>query len=148
MKTISIHLFACLLLLCPCFCSAQTKPQSKDLIEIEKVLDMQVKAWNEGNIDKFMQGYWNSDSLSFVGKSGVTRGWNATLDHYKKTYPDKATMGSLVFMLLSKEKMGPENYLIIGKWHLRREQDEVGGYFSLVWKKIKGHWYIIVDHTS
>ena len=119
-----------------------------NVLEIEKVLEMQTKAWNEGNIDQFMEGYWNSDSLSFVGKNGVTKGWKATTERYKKTYPDKATMGTLTFTLISKEKLGAENYLVIGKWHLQREKDDVGGHFSLVWKKIKGHWYIISDHTS
>ncbi len=121
---------------------------SPDVLAIEKVLATQAIAWNEGNIEKFMEGYWNSDSLSFVGKNGVTKGWKATLERYKKTYPDKASMGNLVFTLISKEKLGPENYLIIGKWDLQREKDSVGGHFSLVWKKIKGHWYIISDHTS
>ncbi len=129
-----------------CYCSfAQT---NTDILAIEKVLAMQTKAWNEGNIEKFMEGYWNSDSLSFVGKNGVTKGWKATLDRYKKTYPDKATMGKLTFTFISKEKLGSENYLVIGKWHLQREKDEVGGHFSLIWTKINGKWFIISDHTS
>ena len=115
--------------------TAKTKLHSTDFSVIEKILDMQVKAWNEGNIEKFMEGYWNSDSLSFVGKNGVTKGRKATLERYKKTYPDKATMGKLTFTLISKEKLGPENYLVIGKWDLKREKDSVGGHFSLVWKK-------------
>lgn len=122
--------------------------QNKALIEIQQVMDMQVAAWNEGNIDKFMEGYWNNDSLSFVGKSGVTFGWKATHANYKKNYPDKATMGTLVFTIIKKEKLGPENYLVIGKWNLKRATDEVGGHFSLIWKKIKGKWLIISDHTS
>ena len=129
-------------------CSFSFAQNNSDTTEIKKVLDMQVKAWNEGNIEKFMEGYWNSDSLSFVGKSGITKGWKATLERYKKTYPDKATMGKLTFTILSKEKLGAENYLVIGKWHLLREKDEVGGHFSLIWKKIKNRWYIISDHTS
>jgi hypothetical protein len=138
------HLFVALIFICS-FAYAQN---NRDTIEINKVLAMQVKAWNEGNIEKFMEGYWNSDSLSFVGKNGITKGWKATLDRYKKTYPDKAAMGKLTFTLLFKEKLGPENYLVIGKWHLLREKDEVGGHFSLIWKKIKNKWYIISDHTS
>ena len=122
--------------------------RNTDIFEIENVLNMQVKAWNEGNVERYMEGYWNSDSLIFVGKSGVTKGWKETLEHYKKRYPDKATMGELTFTLISKEKLGAENYLVIGKWHLQRERDEVGGHFSLIWKKIKGKWYIISDHTS
>lgn len=132
------------------FAYGQKKPLTNNSAPaaIEKVMAMQVQAWNEGDIEKFMEGYWNSDSLSFVGKSGVTFGWKATLENYKKTYPDKATMGTLVFTIIKKEKLGPENYLVIGKWHLQRAKDEVGGHFSLIWKKIKGRWLIISDHTS
>ena len=148
-KTILLAFFSVFLSL---FTSAQqmgkVRSPDSDLAAIEKVLDMQVTAWNEGNIEQFMQGYWNSDSLSFVGKNGVTKGWKATLERYKKTYPDKATMGKLTFTLISKEKLGNENYLVIGKWDLQREKDSVGGHFSLVWKKINGRWHIISDHTS
>jgi len=141
-----------LLILCAClsFLAAAQKTIKKANAEseIEKVMAMQEQAWNEGNIEKFMEGYWKSDSLSFVGKNGITYGWKNTLANYKKNYPDKETMGKLTFTLLKKEKLGPENYLVIGKWRLLRSKDEVGGHFSLIWKKIKGKWVIVSDHTS
>lgn len=119
-----------------------------DISEIEKVMKMQEQAWSEGNAEKFMQGYWNSDSLTFVGKNGLTYGWKQTLANYIKNYPDKETMGKLTFTLIKKEKLGPENYLVIGKWQLQRSKGDVGGHFSLIWKKINGQWVIISDHTS
>ncbi len=124
--------------------------QKKDpsIPAIEKVLYAQQEAWNEGNIDKYMEGYWHSDSLKFIGKKGITSGWQATLENYKKGYPDKATMGVLTFTLLSEEKLGHDCYMIIGKWQLHREKDDVGGHFSLIWKKINGKWLIVTDHTS
>jgi photosystem II stability/assembly factor-like uncharacterized protein len=121
---------------------------NKDLEEINKVLEMQSVAWNEGDVEKYMEGYWNSDSLSFIGKNGITKGWKATLERYKKAYPDKAAMGRLTFTLLSEEALGKENYMVVGKWHLQREKDEVGGHFTLIWKKVKGKWKIMSDHTS
>ena len=130
-----------------CFVLQAQKSTKADVIEIEKVMAMQEQAWNEGNIDKFMEGYWNDDSLTFVGKSGLTYGWKQTLANYKKNYSDKEAMGKLTFTLIKKESLGPESYLVIGKWHLQRT-NEVGGHFSLVWKKIKGRWFIISDHTS
>lgn len=123
-------------------------PKTGDEAAIEKIMKMQEDAWNEGNIEKFMEGYWNSDSLTFVGKSGLTYGWQATLNHYKGSYPDKATMGHLTFTLLKKERLGPHSFLVLGKWQLQREKGDTGGHFSLVWKKIKGQWVIINDHTS
>lgn len=122
--------------------------RNNGMVAIEQVMAMQEKAWNEGNIERFMEGYWNSDSLTFVGKNGITYGWKSTLANYKKSYPDKETMGKLTFTLMKKEPLGTESYLVLGKWHLQRTKDEVGGFFSLVWKKIKGKWVIINDHTS
>jgi ketosteroid isomerase-like protein len=124
------------------------KAKPGEMKEIWKIMTMQEQAWNEGNLNKFMEGYWNSDSLSFVGKSGITYGWKQTLANYKKNYPDKATMGHLTFTLIKNESLGAQSHLVIGKWHLKREKDEVGGYFTLIWKKINGKWLIISDHTS
>lgn len=121
---------------------------NQSITEIEKVLNAQTKAWNEGDIEKYMEGYWHSDSLLFIGKNGVTKGWTATLERYKKSYPGKEGMGKLDFTILSEEKMGNELYLVIGKWHLQREKDELGGHFSLIWKNINGKWVIITDHSS
>lgn len=121
----------------------------KNWNEVKSILEMQEKMWNEGNIDAFMQGYWNSDSLKFVSKNGVVYGWQNTYNRYKRDYPDRATMGILKFEIVSKEQMGKEVYFVVGKWHLKRdEKGDIGGYFSLVFRKIKGKWQIVADHTS
>jgi ketosteroid isomerase-like protein len=118
--------------------------------EIQLLLTAQEKAWNEGNIDLFMQGYWKSDSLKFVSKNGVTQGWENTYERYLKNYPDRATMGTLKFDIVHHEQMDKKVYFVIGKWSLKRseEKGDVGGFFSLIFKKIKGKWLIVVDHTS
>ncbi|MEO9022260.1 MAG: hypothetical protein ABI237_07140 [Ginsengibacter sp.] len=74
--------------------------QSKDEMSIRKVMQYQENAWNRGQLDMYMQGYWKNDSLMFIGKSGITYGWQQTLDNYKKGYPDTANMGRLSFKLL------------------------------------------------
>jgi ketosteroid isomerase-like protein len=120
------------------------------LAPVEKVVQLmrtQETAWNRGDIDGFMEHYWKSDSLKFIGKSGITYGWQKTLDNYKKNYPDTKTMGTLQFQLMSMEELSPTSVYIIGAWHLERA-DPVGGYFTLLWKKISGKWVIVVDHTS
>lgn len=118
--------------------------------EIQLLLSAQEKAWNEGNIEVFMQGYWKSDSLKFIGKNGVTQGWKSTYERYLKTYPDRATMGTLKFDIVHHEQMDRKVYFVIGKWHLKRSEDkgDIGGFFSLIFRKIKGKWLIVVDHTS
>jgi len=143
MKKISI---LSVLLLFSCALLAQN---SKNWSEVNTILAVQEKAWNKGNIEAFMQGYWKNDSLKFVGKNGVVYGWQNTFDRYKKNYPDRATMGILKFDIVSKEQMGKEVYFVVGKWHLKRdEKGDVGGYFSLIFRKIKGKWFIVADHTS
>ncbi|MDA7501895.1 nuclear transport factor 2 family protein [Chitinophagales bacterium] len=122
---------------------------SIDSEEIMAVLMTQQSAWNEGDLEAFMEGYWKSDNLSFVGKSGVTRGWKQTLDNYKKSYPDKTAMGQLSFEILSVDVLSPEIAHVIGSWHLEREGlENLGGHFSLVWRKVYGKWLIVSDHSS
>jgi len=116
---------------------------------ILSVLEFQRVAWNEGDIEQFMEGYWNSEELSFTGKKGVTKGWQATKENYLKSYPDRATMGQLGFEVLELNFLCDESAHMIGKWHLtRQEQEDVGGFFTLIWMKIEGRWLIVADHTS
>lgn len=122
--------------------------QSKNEAVIRKVLETQVSAWNAGNVDNFMQGYWNNDSLMFIGKSGITYGWQQTLDNYKKNYPDTASMGKLTFNLIELKPLSSFYYFVIGKWDLKRSAGNLGGYFTLLFKKINGQWVIVTDHTS
>ena len=136
-------LFAALL-----FCSYSNFAQAADQADIRKVLDIQVNSWNAGNIDDFMKGYWNNDSLMFIGKSGMTYGWQQTLEHYEKSYPDRKAMGNLQFHLMEFKPLNSGYYFVIGKWDLQRTSGDIGGYFTLLFKKINGMWLIIADHTS
>lgn len=121
---------------------------NKDIVAINQVLNTQADAWNTGSIDGYMQGYWNSDSLLFIGSKGPAYGYATTLERYKKSYPDKAAMGTLSFSNLSFYKLSNEYYHVVGAWKLVREKDTPGGYFTLLFKKIKGKWLIVADHTS
>jgi len=115
---------------------------------IRRVMADQESAWNRADLEAFMDGYWKSDSLTFIGSRGVTNGWQATLDSYKKGYPDAEAMGKLTFTILTLEILSPESAYVIGKWHLARTKDELGGHFTLLWKKIGGKWVIVADHSS
>jgi hypothetical protein len=121
--------------------------QSADEAAIRRVLNTQEADWNSGNIENFMKGYWVSDSMIFIGKS-VTYGWHQTLDNYKKRYPDTAAMGNLSFNLLEFKPLSPGYYFVVGKWHLVRSVGDLEGYFTLLFKRIKGQWVIIADHSS
>jgi len=131
---------------CSIILNAQTLSE-KDKDEILKVLETQRIYWNKGNIEAYMEGYWKSDSLRFIGKRGINFGWNNTLESYKKGYPDKETMGNLTFQVISLEALSNNTAFMIGKWDLDRKE-KAGGYFTLIWKKLNGKWLIMVDHTS
>jgi ketosteroid isomerase-like protein len=130
--------------------SIQIYAQSaKDRQEVLKVLSRQNENWNKGDIRAFMEDYWKSDSLMFIGKNGVIYGWKATLDRYLKTYPDLATMGKLTFDIQKTDFHSPTTCWVLGKWHLSRpEKGDAGGFFTLVLKRIGGKWLIVSDHTS
>ena len=135
-------LLICLLL------SATAGAQSNDETAIRQLLDKQTAAWNQGDIDQFMDGYCENDSLMFIGKSGVTYGWTNTLNNYKRGYPDTAAMGKLRFELLSVKRLSDEYYFVVGKWSLQRSIGNVGGHYNLLFRKINGKWVIIADHSS
>jgi len=122
--------------------------QTTDENAIRKILAEQVLAWNKGNIDEFMRAYWENDSLTFIGRDGITRGYNATLSRYRKNYSDTAKMGKLYFDLISVKRLSPEYYFVTGKWSLKRSIGDIGGLYTLLFKKIKSKWVIVTDHTS
>lgn len=122
--------------------------QHSDQDQILAILERQTQAWNQGDLDHFMVGYWNNDSLMYIGKGGVTYGYAPTLQTYKKNYRDTANMGKLQFTILHVNSLSPQAYLVIGKWHLTRSVGDAGGHFSLVFRKIKGEWVIVADHSS
>lgn len=137
-----------ILCLCMLLFAQFANAQTKDANKILQIMAAQEKAWNEGDIQQFMKGYWENDSLVFVGKSGLTYGYNNTLANYKKGYPDKTYMGKLKFTILSMQPFGKQFYRVIGKWELTRTVGNVSGHYTLLLQKINGEWKIISDHSS
>jgi hypothetical protein len=127
-----------LLIICFSILSVPSLCQAKDETEVRNLLARQNAAWNRGDVDSFMVGYWENDSLMFIGKSGVTYGYKNTLANYKKNYPDTTAMGKLTFTLIQ----------LTGKYYLTRTIGDASGHFTLVFRKISGKWVIISDHSS
>jgi ketosteroid isomerase-like protein len=128
--------------------AATLSAQSKDEMAIRNAMQEQLAAWNAGNIERFMGTYWSDDSLMFIGKTGVTYGWQNTLDKYRKGYPDTASMGKLDFNILQVKRLSAKYFFVVGKWHLQRSIGDIGGHFTLLFRKIKNKWLIIADHSS
>ena len=122
--------------------------QTKDEIEVRNLLAKQSAAWNRGDIEAFMVGYWENDSLMFIGKSGITYGYKNTLANYKKNYPDTTVMGKLTFTLIQVKQLSPEYFHVTGKYYLTRTIGDASGHFTLMFRKINGKWLIISDHSS
>lgn len=122
--------------------------ENKAIETVKSILLRQADDWNRGDVDAFMVGYWPSDKLQFIGGNGVTYGWQNTLDRYKRVYPDVATMGQLKFDILEVQQLSKKVIMLTGKYTLTRENDTPTGHFLLIWKKIKGEWLIVADHSS
>ena len=138
-----------LLIILFCFLASNLMAQNAhDRTAILKVLEDQRQGWNRGDMDAYMQGYWKSDSLLFVGKNGPTYGWQKTLDNYKKGYPDKNAMGFLTFGIKKIEFLSRDRAFVLGSWNLKQEKDEPKGYFTLLLRKIDGQWKVVADHSS
>lgn len=116
--------------------------------EVQSVLDMQAQAWNAGDIDGYMEGYWKSDSLLFASGGNIQRGWKATLEKYKKSYSDPEKMGVLKFSEVQINLLSSTSVWVFGRWKLIRKQDNPHGVFTLVMKKFSEGWRIVHDHTS
>lgn len=122
--------------------------QKADQQRVENILQQQSQSWNRGDLNGFMQTYWQNDSLCFVGKDGLTYGWKAALQRYQRSYPDAKAMGKLTFQLQQIKFLSPAYCFVIGHWHLTRDAGNLEGEFTLLLRKINGHWKIIVDHSS
>lgn len=123
-------------------------PQNSPENAIRKVMDEQAAAWNRADIEGFMQGYWRSPELKFVSGDRVTRGWQQTLDNYKRSYPDRAAMGTLTFSDLEITVLSKDAAFVVGSWSLAREKDRPHGKFTLLFRKFKEGWRITADHSS
>ena len=142
----SPHFVACVGFLVPLFALAQpANPRDA----VQKVLDDQVVAWNQRDLEGFMIGYWKSPELSFYSGGTKTAGWQATLDRYKKKYQGEGKeMGKLAFKEIQIEMIAGDHALVKGRWHLTLTKESVGGLFTLLMKKLPAGWRIVHDHTS
>ncbi|MEQ9187478.1 MAG: nuclear transport factor 2 family protein [Cryomorphaceae bacterium] len=134
-----------LLLLTTVRCST---PEEQELLAIRGLMENQVKAWNQGDIDQYMHGYWESDELTFTGGKEKTMGYAKALERYHKAYPTQEKMGHLAFEDLDIQLTGSGSAFATGRWKLLRRSDTLSGRFTLVWRKFNGNWRIIADHSS
>jgi ketosteroid isomerase-like protein len=144
-----LFLYPAFILLLAIMTNAQTdKQKTKIEAAVEKVLNDQAAAWNKCDLETFMEGYWKSEDLSFTSGNTNTRGWQATLDNYKRGYPDCEKMGKLSFSELDITVLSKESAMVRGRFLLEVGEERPTGLFTLVFRKFKDGWKIIHDHTS
>lgn len=124
------------------------KQKVKIADEIRKVMEAQTIAWNKGDIEGFMIGYWKSPQMTFVSGDNVTKGWQETTDRYKKNYDTREKMGALTFTDLEIEVLSKDSAKVLGRWKVAHEPKDSQGRFTLIFRKLKDGWRIIHDHTS
>jgi ketosteroid isomerase-like protein len=146
--SIKKSVFICLILVFVFNCKSNQNENA--LLMVSNQMIKQEEAWNKGDLEGFMDCYWKSDSLRFIGKSGLNTGWQNTLDNYKKSYQNKQEMGTLKFTNKSLDFVGEQTIFVVGEWKLSREDSlgDLGGMYSLIWEKKNGVWVITTDHSS
>jgi ketosteroid isomerase-like protein len=115
---------------------------------IKAVITAQAAAWNRGDLEGYMDGYDRSPNTEFVGGDTITRGWQTVLDRYRKNYSSREKMGALTFSDLEITILSKDAALVLGRWHLKRANDDPHGTFSLLFRKTKAGWRIVHDHSS
>ena len=130
------------------FASAAPQQPATSVTEIQSVLTAQQDAWNRGDIDAFMNGYARSAPTVFVSEDEVTRGWETVRERYRVKYSDRAKMGMLSFSEIEVTMLSPDAAVVLGRWRLKRTNDEPHGRFTLIFKRLPEGWRIVQDHTS
>ena len=141
------HIFVFLSLLVLASCSEKNTVE-KDKEAIKTVLFKSAEDWSKGDIEGFMDAYWKSEKLQFIGANGITHGWQTTLNNYLKRYPSKDHTGKLTFKILSLDFLAENLYSLTGEYHLERNVGDAAGIYTLIFKKINNKWVIISDHSE
>ncbi|MEM9459025.1 MAG: DUF4440 domain-containing protein [Myxococcota bacterium] len=119
-----------------------------DEAAIRATIERQQEAWNRGDIDGFMQGYHRRPEIVFTSAGQVRRGFDQTLDAYRRKYVDGNAMGHLEFHDIELQPVGPEGAVVLGHWALTDTPRAAAGVFSLVFTRDEGRWGIVHDHSS
>jgi beta-aspartyl-peptidase (threonine type) len=129
---------------------AAETPAGDPRAAVRAVFDAQVEAWNRGDLEGFMAGYWRSPELVFCSGATVTKGWDATLARYRKRYQAEGReMGRLGFDAIEVLPLGPDAAAARGAWRLSMSDgQQPHGLFTLLLRRTEGAWRIVHDHTS
>ena len=125
-----------------------SKNNANDIDVIKQILTIQQICWNNGDIDGFMLGYWNSVKFEFSWVNGTEYGWENALEKYKISYPTKESMGEFIFEILDVKLTSDTTAILDGEWELIRKNDNPNGSFTYIFKKIENNWLIISDYTT
>ena len=132
-------------------CSQQSKPKFDAKVEevaIRAVISAEQIAWNNGDIDAFMEGFWKSDSLQFISARGLSRGWEATRENYIKGFHERSSMGTVSYQILSLTPLAQNIFILTCKYEITQEVGKREGIFTAIFKKVNGKWLAVHYHAS
>jgi ketosteroid isomerase-like protein len=143
-----VLIITAMVLTAACISCTKNNPSQSIRMEINQAMQAQQDAWNRGDVEAFMQYYWNDDSLLFIGLKGPTYGWKTTLDNYKRGYDTPEKMGVLTFHNHRIDSLSPDAANVFGEWKIERTTETIGGYYTLIWSRKDQQWKITQDHTN
>lgn len=121
--------------------------QNEDENAIKAILAEQQESWSNNDLEGFMEGYWQSDSLTYYSDGRVTKGWQTTLDNYKKGYPTQKNTGTLNFKIDAITEITKDAYYVMGQYFLTLEAGDRNGTFMIIFKRIEGKWKIVANSS-
>ena len=129
-------------------CAQSPQENVSEIDAIKQVLTAQQTYWNNGDIDGFMLGYFNSEKFEFSWVNGTEYGWENALEKYKISYPTKESMGEFSFEILDVKLTSDTTAVLDGEWELIRKNDNPKGSFTYIFQKIENNWLIVSDYTT
>ena len=132
-------------------CSQHSKPKfdpKAEEVAIRAVISAEQIAWNNGDIDAFMEGFWKSDSLQFISARGLSRGWEATRENYIKGFPERSSMGTVSYQILSLTPLAPNIFILTSRYEITQEIGKREGIFTAIFRKVNGKWLAVHYHAS
>ncbi len=136
-----------LVLLILASCKTSQLTATDDIAVIRSILDQQQKAWSDNDLEGFMEGYWESDELTYFSRGKITKGWQTTLANYKRNYPSKKETGELQFEIANITQINADAYWVMGSYFLTRNAGDANGTFMIIFKRLNGEWKIIGDSS-
>ena len=123
--------------------------QNQSKAGVLAVLESQSRAWNDGDLDGYMEGYWDSPELEFISGTTTTHGFQPVKERYHKRYKAAGQeMGHLTFDNLAVELTSDTTATVTGLWEVRKAKETLSGGFTVELRLFENGWKVVRDTTT